>query len=198
MAVQAIKSEQKCKLCRHDRRAEIDVLLEQRSLRQKTEDGQVVNLAYVLEQLASFGVANPTAENVKTHWKKHCRQISDAKAEEEQARRDELIEKILSGEIPYADIDESMRLMFTLGVEEIKERARRGERTGITIDHLDKFANTLTKRRHNEKTEEMMQALGGAVAMAIGGARATGELPAAHPDEVDGAGELVEDGELDD
>jgi hypothetical protein len=192
VAVQAIKTEDRCKLCRHDRRVEIDELLEKRSLRKKTDDGAPINLAYVLAQLAEWGVDNPNEDNVKIHWRKHCRQVSDEKAAAELAEREDLIQKILDGEIPLADIDESMRLMFTLGVEEIKGRAARGERTGITIDHLVKFADTLTKRRHNEKTEQLMSALGGAVALAFGGA-ATGELPPA-PDEI--AGELIEEGEL--
>jgi hypothetical protein len=196
VAVQAIKSEQKCKLCRHDERVRIDELLEKRSLRQKDADGVIVNLEYVLAAFREMGVENPTLDNIKIHWKKHCRQVSDKQAAEEEAQRADLLEKILSGEIELADIDESVRVMFTLGVEEVKDRARRGEKTGITIDHVIKFGDLLTKRRHNEKTEEMMAALGGAVAQVYGG-MAQGQLPPA-PDEIEaGPDDVIEDGDFD-
>lgn len=192
MPVLAIKSEQRCKLCRSDHRSEIDDLLEKRSLRKKNESGETINLPYVLRALAvDYAIDNPTAENVKVHWQKHCEQVSDAKKDQQEQERADILAKIESGEIELEDIDEAARKLFTLGYHEILERAKRGEKTGITVDHVIKFGDLLTKRRHNEKTEQLFDALGGAISQAMGGGEVRGELPP--PDEILGD---ADDGEF--
>jgi len=190
--VLAIKTEQRCKLCRHDQRPAIDALLEARSLRKKDEQGRPINLAYVLERFREMGVENPNEDNIKAHWKKHCEQVSEAKLAEAESIRDEIIAKLDAGELDLADIDESLKVLFTIGYHEALERYRRGEKTGITLDHLDKWANTLQRRRVNENVSNLIGALAGGVARAVSGGSVQGELPPA-PVEDEIEGELVDD-----
>jgi len=73
MPVKAARMEPRCKICSHDRRPEIDLILELRSVHGKLPNGKVATLTPVLQILGSeFGIENPTKENIDTHWKKHC------------------------------------------------------------------------------------------------------------------------------
>ena len=70
MGVAVVKTERRCKFCSHPRRADIDAELDLRSqLNGKPdENGVVHNLEYVLAKFAEWGVENPKAEKIKSHW----------------------------------------------------------------------------------------------------------------------------------
>jgi hypothetical protein len=57
--------------------------------------------------------------------------------------------------------------MFRLSKEEIRGRIMRGERIGLTPDHMQKFAAELTKRQHNEAGRELLGALVGGIAKSL-------------------------------
>jgi hypothetical protein len=162
--VQAIKSEGRCKLCKHPQRAEIDQLLLWRSLREKTADGTAINLGYVLAWLADAGVENPTEENVKGHWKNHCRTVQEQEAEEQAADFHEKYEQYLRGEFEFEDVDEGLRFLWSMYVRDQKKRAAQGEPLGLTHDHAVKLADSMTKRKSAEATQTLLGALGGAIA----------------------------------
>jgi hypothetical protein len=163
--VQAIKSEARCKLCKNPARAEIDQLLLKRSLRERNESGEPINLAYVLRALAhDYSVANPTEENVKGHWKNHCRTVSEQDAEAQEADFEEQYEKYLRGEFEFEDVDDGLRFLWSMYVREQKQKAAKGESLGLTHDHGIKFADSMTKRKSAEATQELLGALGGAIA----------------------------------
>jgi hypothetical protein len=187
--VLAKKTELRCKLCRHERRAEIDALLELRSLRRKDEAGVLVTLAVVLAQLAEWGVENPTEDNVKGHWKNHCEQVSEQQVADDTAQREDIIAKLLAGELDHVNVDEYLRLIVSVNHYELVERVKKGEKTGVTIDHSLKAIDGLTKRRHSDATADLFRAIGGAVAQAVGGGKVQGELTAADED-------VIEDGEV--
>jgi hypothetical protein len=163
--VQAIKSEARCKLCKNAHRAEIDQLLLRRSLREKNESGEPINLAYVLDALArDYSVENPTEENVKVHWRKHCATVSEQDAEVQEAQFRERYEAYSRGEFEFEDVDEGLRFLWSCYVRDQKAKAARGEPLGLTHDHAVKLADSMTKRKSAEATQELLGALGGAIA----------------------------------
>jgi hypothetical protein len=109
---------------------------------------------------------------VKVHWQKHCEQVSEAKVAEQEQIRDDILAKLESGELDVADIDESLRTLFTIGYHEIAGALQARREDGHHARPLDKCGDTLTRRRHNEKTEQLFDALGGAIAHAMGGSEA--------------------------
>lgn len=164
MIVQAIKSEARCKLCKHAARQQIDDLLLKRSLREKTEDGKPINLEYVLAMFASFGVENPTEENVKVHWRKHCRTVEEAEAEAQEEDFRQKFEAYQRGEFEFEDVDDGLRFLWSMYVRDQKRRAAEGKDLGLTHDHAIKLADSMTKRKSAEATQELLGALGGAIA----------------------------------
>lgn len=180
MIVQAIKSEARCKLCKSPARAEIDQLLLKRSLREKTDDGKPINLEYVLAMFAELGVVNPTEENVKGHWKNHCRTVAEAEAEAQAEDFQEKYEQYLRGEFDFEDVDDGLRFLWSMYVRDQKAKAAKGEALGLTHDHAVKIADSMTKRKSAEATQELLGALGGAIAASA--QRAIEGTPAALPE----------------
>lgn len=162
MAVIALKTEQRCKLCTHPQRPLIDSLLEQRSDRSKDSTGTLVNGEYVQEKLKELGVPNPTRENMSVHWRKHCQKVTGQTGEEmgeEQAQAlEELLAILDSDEYPDT-MDGSLQRLFALGMAEIGLRIRRGLPSGISPDQLKWVAGELTRRHHNETQADLLQAL---------------------------------------
>lgn len=187
MSVIAIKTEPKCKLCRHEKRAEIDAILELRSNLTRgpeTEDGKKGELLWplsrVLEQLAEWEVPNPTEENVKGHWRKHCQVTTSKAVAEAQEVSDEEIERILAGGA-HADVDDSLRLVVSLWQAQVRQRAARGEAINISTQDMMKAAAELTRRQHNETQAELMSTFTQGLGLALG----------AQPKQIEGA-EVVE------
>jgi hypothetical protein len=168
MAVLAIKTEPKCKLCKHPNRAEIDVLLERRSNGDLDDKGRRFNADYVLEILGQWGVTNPTLLNIKGHWKNHCEVISSEEAEEVAAQLSELNTEMLAIlDESDGSVDSDLRAIFRLGTKRLRGRILRGEDPGVTLDHQLKASSELTKRSHNESTRELLGTLAGGLVMAI-------------------------------
>lgn len=168
MAVLATKTEPKCKLCSHPNRPEIDVLLEKRSKGETDDKGRRFNGEYVLEILATWGVKNPTLENIKTHFGKHCEVVSATTAEEAEKALSDLNQGMLAVlDESDGSVDSDLRAIFKLGLMQIRGRVLRGESPGVTVDHSMKAAAELTKRQHNEAGRELLGALVGGIASAI-------------------------------
>jgi len=159
MAVLAIKTEPKCKLCTHPARAEIDALIERRSNREELEDGTRINIGYVIERLREFGVLNPNEENVKNHWQKHCTKTSSTTVVATQTAAAEKLIEILSGKV-VVDVNADLDRLWAIGLAEIEARIAAGERSGITPDVLLRVAQEKTRRAHNETQSELLNMLG--------------------------------------
>ena len=168
MAVLALKTEPKCKLCSHPNRAEIDVLLEKRSKGEFDDKGRRFNADYVLEILGGWGVVNPTLENLKNHWKKHCELVSAEEAEQVASQLSELNAEMLAI-LDESDgtVDADLRAMFKLGMKRIRGKILSGNDPGVTPEMSLKAAGELTKRAHNESTRELLGTLAGGLALAL-------------------------------
>lgn len=168
MAVLATKTEPKCKLCSHPNRAEIDALLERRSNGELDDQGRRFNADYVIEILASWGVTNPTIENLKNHWRKHCEVVSAEEAEQVETALSELNQEMLAI-LDESDgtVDADLKAIFKLGMKRIRGKVLRGEDPGVTLDHQLKASAELTKRAHNESTRELLGQLGSGLALAL-------------------------------
>ena len=191
MAVLASRSEPRCKLCQHPRRAEIDALLERRSNKEKDEAGNRINLEYVLRTFGEWGVQNPNEDNIKIHWRKHCERIqSEALEAVQHAALQKLEEMERDGVV--IDINRDLDWLWAIGLAEIRERIARGEKSGITPDLLMKIAGEKTRRQHNETQDELLRALAGGIAGALAanqpvqlGRTADLELPAVEVEEAE-------------
>lgn len=166
MAVLASKSEPLCKICKHEKRAEIDAILELRSNLTRGDDlpngkkGPLLwNMEKVLAQLAEWELPNPTEENVKTHWRKHCTVV---KTEQIEAAQHAVLVKLddLRAGGKHADPDEVLRLIITIYTEELYEKLARGEKSGIPGDLMMKAQQELTRRAHSETQNELLTMFG--------------------------------------
>jgi len=166
MAVLALKTEPKCKLCTHPARAEIDALIERRSNRETMEDGTRVNIEYIIAEFEKMGVVNPTGDNVKNHWLKHCSRTSETTVVATQKAASEALIKILSGEVTV-DVNRDLDRLWAIGLAEIEARIATGERSGITPDVLLRVAQEKTRRAHNETQSELLNMLGTGLAAAF-------------------------------
>jgi hypothetical protein len=172
VAVLATKTEPKCKLCRSDKRGEIDVILELRSDLTRgpdTEDGKKGELLWplpkVLEQLGAWGIVNPTEENVKNHWKKHCARIRTEAVEAAQTAALAKIEELREGG-QHADTDDNLRLVGTIWREQLMARIARGEEVVISTQDMLKAAAELTRRSASETQHELLSEFVGGMAAA--------------------------------
>ncbi|MBA2726532.1 MAG: hypothetical protein H0U53_11120 [Actinobacteria bacterium] len=166
MSVLAIKSEPLCKLCKHEQRAEIDAILELRSALTRGSDtpegkkGALVwPLPKVLVQLAEWGVVNPTDENVKIHWRKHCEVVREGVVAKAQATALDLVKRLQGGG-RHADPDEVLRLVISVYNEELIARIARGETVNIPGDLMMKAQAELTKRSHSETQNDLLTMFG--------------------------------------
>lgn len=181
MGVVARETAVRCKLCQHHRRQDIDALLEMRSKRQQL-DGQTVNLAYVRAQLAEWGVDNPTEENVKNHWQKHCEVVSEEAMVERRNRVKEIIDRVLGvgWENRIVTPDEYNAVIPQLSLHGLVDQGAGGKGLGITPDHALKAISESTRRVKDEATADLFRALGGAVQASMAGLSTPNapELPA--------------------
>lgn len=175
MAVLAIKTEPKCKLCTHPNRPEVDALIERRSNREELEDGTRVNLEYVLARFRELGVDNPTEENIKNHWQKHCQKTTSGTVIATQDAAAEKLLAIMRGDI-VVDVNADLDRLWAIGLAEIEARLSRGEKSGITPDVLLRVAQEKTRRAHNETQSELLTALTGGIAGALSGRAAARQI----------------------
>jgi hypothetical protein len=161
MAVRQIRSEQRCKICASPDRAEIDSLLELRSTLGKLEDGTRVNGDYVLKRMGELGIRNPTIDNIKLHWKNHCEVVDDALAEQLEGAAGRALEALDSG--GTVDADAALDRIVAVGMAELEEKIRNGQKTGIGVDHIMKAIDSKTRRGHSEAQSELLRSLGGGI-----------------------------------
>lgn len=186
MPVRAIKDERRCKICRSEKRTQIDALLELRSNAGRDENDVRVTAVYVTERMKEWGIANPTLENIKIHWQKHCEVVSDEMAANLDAA---VLRAVMAGE--QVDVDTALRTMYTIGFTELTEKVKNGQKSGIGPDLLVKISDAITRRKTSDAQSELLNAVGGGIRAALAGRRAP-ELEEATIDaefvEVDDAG----------
>lgn len=190
MAVRAIKSEQRCKLCRSDRREEIDALLELRSEAGKLPepDGRRATIDVVIEKLAEWGIANPTKENVTTHFKRHCQLVTpETVAAIDSAITEALATLAAGGKI---DPDTALDRIVMLGMAEIEAKVANGQLAGIPPDLVLKAIQVKTQRGASEAQSDLLRGLGGGIAAALASGSVRAITPPAAADDV------IEDGEF--
>lgn len=165
MPVQAVETQLRCKLCASPHREAIDALLEQRSKRQDDADGKRVNTDYVIERLKALGVKNPNADNLKNHWAKHSRIISDADVQAGKQAQDEILAR------PAGTVDEVLDRITELGVRDLEMRLlaakESGDLVGVTVDQLLKTQDIRNKRRKDEAAADLMRMQGAAIGAAL-------------------------------
>lgn len=172
MTVRAIKTEPKCKLCQHPKRAEIDGWIERRSNHEIDDSGNRINGEYVLRELKELGVVNPTIENVALHFRKHCEKVDSGTAAALEIAATEAASTVLAilrGDTEKRDLDTDLDVLWAIGIAEIEARVARGERTGITPDLMMKIAAEKNRRAHNETQADLLGALVGGIGHALSG-----------------------------
>jgi hypothetical protein len=165
------KSEPKCKLCRHPQRNEIDQLLLLRKELTRDPEGKLMyTLPVVLKTLGEWGVENPTEDNIKNHLKRHCEVLADGAAPSATGEEVHRIEQDMLEALDSSDgtLDGDLLSMWQIGKLRLRKRILRGEDVGVTNDHMLKVAAELTKRSHNQSQHELITALTGGIAQAIG------------------------------
>ena len=161
--IRQLKTENRCKICSSPHRKEIEDLILRRSDRIKADDGSKVNLDYLLAAMAQYGIENPTAENVKGHWKNHIEKVPAEEVAADIEVIEAAVQEMESGNFSFEDLDEGLRFFFTVGIRNLRRKIAAGEDPGITHDHLLKTAGEITKRRTNDAQAELMKALGGGI-----------------------------------
>ncbi len=174
MAVVPTKTELRCKLCTSDFRTEIDALLEKRSNREFDEAGNRINEQYVMERCIEYGITNPTSDNLKNHWAKHCEVGTAEAVTAAQTAQLDALEAILAGG-DHANLDEALRTIVTLGVAGFREKVAKGMNP-ITVDHVLKAAAELTRRSHNEAQQDLLESLIGGIGEALQPAKAPKQI----------------------
>jgi hypothetical protein len=167
MAVLQTVSRTNCKICSSPERRRIETLLEHRHHRRKDSNGVRINLEYVKARMLELGVKNPTLENVTLHVSRHMEFVEDSRKLHKLDSGRKTALKLRTG-TPHVDIDENLRWMISVGRSEIEDRLIRGEKSGITTDHILKATDALTRRQHNEAQHELLGALVGGIGHAIG------------------------------
>lgn len=195
-AVQPIKTVTRCKLCAHPRRTEIDELLLKRSEGAVDEQGRRYNAERVKELLSEMGVQNPTDENIKVHWGKHCEKVSTELVAAQERKRIEVLEKIKDGET--SDLltpDQALDFVIAQGAEELQLRIENEGKAGITVDQMMKAIEVKTRRKADDGVNKLLNEVGRGIAGVFVKKLAAGQpepppLPAA--DVVEGEATLVE------
>lgn len=169
MPVVPIKTESRCKLCKHARRGDIDALLEKRSNREKDEHGTPINLEYVLARLSEWGVANPNEDNIRAHWKRHCEVQSGEVMQRREAAATRVLDAFREGDRSVVvDADDALDFIIAQGVEEAAARIEIEGKAGVTLDQVLKAIDAKTKRKQSEATNEVLRALSGAIETSVG------------------------------
>ena len=202
MAVLAVKSAPRCKLCKSPRRAEMDALLEMRSNGQSDKAGNRVNFDYVARVYAEWHDGGKlTEENVKGHWKNHCEKVTPEEAgalqEAEAAVNEEkaaVFERVLGPDWRERakTPDEYLEVLRELAFLELHEKAKSGAALGLTIDHALKGVDSSTRRKQEETTAAILRQLGAGMARGLIEQRETKQLNPAGEIE----GEVIEEAEV--
>lgn len=186
MPVVATHSEYRCKLCRHDKRPEIDALLERRSRREKDREGRLINEQYVIARLREWDVPNPTRDNLNLHWKKHCEVISDevvAEATKNVTEALELLgERLLTRDLGPDTLTDDL---IEIAQVSLREQVAKGVMPKVTIDQALKAIDTKTRRKHNDRVNALLDVQAEALTQSLGFHR---------PAELE-AGEVLDDDE---
>lgn len=169
--VRALKTEGKCKLCKHPKRAEIDALLLRRSNRERTEDGRNINLEFVLARLSEWEVVNPNLDNVKLHWTKHCEVISAEVAAAQKHSLAEMVEQLTPDRIAQMTEADWVRWTAQVGLAQESARIQTDGTTSITMDHVLRAAAELRQRKSDETIGRLLGELGGGITAALSQAK---------------------------
>jgi hypothetical protein len=169
MAVLALVTERRCKICTFPHRDQIDQLLELRSKREQDADGRNVNLDYVLEKAAELGLPNPTAENVKTHWRRHCKSVDEVTKEAvneavSAAFRELASEFADEGPLDADNFPDRMLRIFEI---EMQRKLGEGEGLPITLDQAAKLIDVKTRRRHNDSVNLLLSGMAAGLTKAL-------------------------------
>ena len=177
MAVVAIKTEPRCKLCTHPRRAEIDALLERRSRGDLDDAGNRINSDYVEKLLIEWGVVNPNKANFTIHFGKHCEVLADEQAVEREKELSELHQEMLDAlDDSDGTIDGDLEAIRKVGMKRIRKLVVEGKDPGITNDHLLKAVAEQTKRSSNDAARSLLGQLAGGLVQAIAGSHAPRQI----------------------
>jgi hypothetical protein len=168
MAVLQTVSNGRCKICQHPERRRIETLLEHRHHRRRDASGERITAAYVIRKMGEWGMPNPNLDNINLHQSKHMKFVEDTKKLHALDSGRKTHVELKNGTRPHVDIDENLRWMISVGRQEIEDRIIRGEKSGITTDHVLKATDALTRRQHNDAQHELLGALVGGIGDAIG------------------------------
>lgn len=166
--VVATRTVVRCKLCSHPQRSAIDQLLLRRSDGESDEEGDRINLAYVRAKLAEWGVPNPTEENVKNHWQKHCEKVSQEVAVRNEEKAVEVIEKVKSGDT--SDLmtpDQFLDFVIAQSGAEAAMRIEADGKANITIDQGLKAIEVKTRRKADDGVNKLLTEVGKGIAGAM-------------------------------
>ena len=152
--------------------------------------GNRVVLAYVLEKMKGWGVANPTEDNIKSHLKNHCAVTTGATGKEIVVQQHDggitVLKDIAEGKARHEDVDETLKSIVTLGMEGIKKKIESGANP-ISVDHILKASSELTRRSHNETQRQLLDELAGGLQAAFGAIAPPRALPDAEVVEAEDA-----------
>jgi len=171
----------RCKFCTHPKRAEIDALI-------CAQRNGEFNRDELLIRLAALEVKNPTVDNIKSHCgteKKpaHVKFIPEEELDEAKEFMAAETEKLKSGQFEPVDPDQLLQLQLKAYEQWLAAKIAAGEEVHLTHDHAIKIVAEMTKRRHNQAQQEILGALTGGIAKALGG-EVLKQLPAADEPEV--------------
>lgn len=166
MPVRQVKFDARCKICNSPARAEIEELIDRRVRGEKADDGSRITVKTIVEAMKTWGFENPNDDNVKLHTKNHI-EIVDTEAE---AAIDEAIQTtiaMLNDGSSFADVDQSLRRLFTIGMAEMEAKITAGQKSGIGPDLLVKISDAITRRKQSDAQSELLRMVGGGIAAAI-------------------------------
>jgi len=161
VAVRVLKHQKRCKFCAAAKSAEVNLVLE------RVRNGDIGRVAALVE-IEALGVVRPSIENIKSHFygkTPHVEVIPDEVVQEENAQRAEIVRKIGTGEIEMADLDEGLRFLATVYLEQQRDKYADGKDLGLTHDHFLKLVGESTKRKTNDAQAKLLDALGGGIGM---------------------------------
>lgn len=197
MTVLQIKSEGRCHICTSPERLAIDGLLEKRQLRERDAEGNRITLVTIEKVGRALGIWTVQKDatiwdSLKVHWRKHCEFVTAdelvAKVEATEAEKTELeeqIKELLARDPATVSVEGVMRRIIQVGGAELEARIARGEKTGVTYDHIMKAAQELGRRNQQEAQNELLRTLTGGLGMALGAPRPQGELEAGEAEEAE-------------
>lgn len=191
--VNKLKTEPRCKICKHPMRDAIDELCLIRFQRGKDPvTGQRLTANLLLDILGSrFLLANPTIDNVNAHWGKERHSHAGAGdklpgdniplLEESIAR--ELAESF--GDEPWT-VDNYGRRVALIAGAVLQRELESGRLPRVTLEQGLKAVDTTTRRKQSDAQAELLNALTAGVAAAHG-TTVDGEIEDA---DVEPAGEI--------